>query len=448
MTSATGRRIAVVTGGSGGVGRATVQAFAEAGVRRRRTRPRSGRPGRRRQGRRGRRRTRPGHHRTDVADPDAVQRAAEQVEAELGEIDVWVNVAFSGSLAYSWDTSERGVPPDDRGHLLRTGVRHPGRAAAHAPARPRRHHQRRVRAGLPLDPAAVGLLRRQARRCRLHPVSGDRARQREEQRQAVYRPAARTEHPAVQLEPQQDGRPPDAGGTDLPAGAAREGDRLSRRAPAPQHVGGHLHRLHHPRRASRAEAARPLPRPHRHQVAAEHQGPAAAGARTCSSPRTPTPTAARTAPSTTQAHARDPWLWATMHRAPLLGGAASRGRARDPLEAGPPPQPYPRPAACRPGAGIVQAYQPIFQASSIALWPAAWPKARIAAAIAAPADRRYLREHRADRRAAVFGQRVDERLAVVGEFEDQVATVDRGVTIWTASRRPPAGRMRGVALDG
>jgi len=42
---------------------------------------------------------------TDVADADAVQRAADQVGAELGEIDVWVNVAFSGSLAFSWDTS-------------------------------------------------------------------------------------------------------------------------------------------------------------------------------------------------------------------------------------------------------------------------------------------------------------------------------------------------------
>jgi short-subunit dehydrogenase len=34
-----------------------------------------------------------------------VRRAAERVESELGEIDVWVNVAFVGSLAFSWDTS-------------------------------------------------------------------------------------------------------------------------------------------------------------------------------------------------------------------------------------------------------------------------------------------------------------------------------------------------------
>jgi len=42
---------------------------------------------------------------TDVADHEAVDRAAERVERELGEIDVWVNAAFSGALAFFWDTS-------------------------------------------------------------------------------------------------------------------------------------------------------------------------------------------------------------------------------------------------------------------------------------------------------------------------------------------------------
>ncbi|HEX5402898.1 MAG TPA: SDR family oxidoreductase [Pseudonocardiaceae bacterium] len=36
---------------------------------------------------------------TDVADSDAVQAAAEQVERELGPIDVWVNVAFTSVFA-------------------------------------------------------------------------------------------------------------------------------------------------------------------------------------------------------------------------------------------------------------------------------------------------------------------------------------------------------------
>ncbi|MCV2458170.1 SDR family NAD(P)-dependent oxidoreductase [Streptomyces sp. ICN988] len=42
---------------------------------------------------------------TDVADHAAVRQAAERVEQELGEILVGVNVAFTGSLAFFWDTS-------------------------------------------------------------------------------------------------------------------------------------------------------------------------------------------------------------------------------------------------------------------------------------------------------------------------------------------------------
>ncbi len=42
---------------------------------------------------------------TDVADHEAVESAADQIERELGEIDVWVNVAFVGALAFFWDTT-------------------------------------------------------------------------------------------------------------------------------------------------------------------------------------------------------------------------------------------------------------------------------------------------------------------------------------------------------
>lgn len=104
MTSNAGRKIAVVTGGSGGVGRAAVQAFAAAGydvaVL---ARGQAGLDGAVAdvESSGGRALGIP----TDVADDEAVRRAAEQVENDLGEIDVWVNVAFVGSLAYSWDTS-------------------------------------------------------------------------------------------------------------------------------------------------------------------------------------------------------------------------------------------------------------------------------------------------------------------------------------------------------
>jgi NAD(P)-dependent dehydrogenase (short-subunit alcohol dehydrogenase family) len=39
----------------------------------------------------------------DVADAEAVAAAAERVESELGEIDVWVNVAFSSVFAPFWE---------------------------------------------------------------------------------------------------------------------------------------------------------------------------------------------------------------------------------------------------------------------------------------------------------------------------------------------------------
>jgi NAD(P)-dependent dehydrogenase (short-subunit alcohol dehydrogenase family) len=104
MTSPAGGKVAVVTGGSGGVGRATVQQFARAGYDVAiLARGQAGVDGAVSdvQAAGGRGLGIP----TDVADHDAVQRAAERVENDLGGIDVWVNVAFVGSLAYSWDTS-------------------------------------------------------------------------------------------------------------------------------------------------------------------------------------------------------------------------------------------------------------------------------------------------------------------------------------------------------
>ncbi|HEX5496197.1 MAG TPA: SDR family oxidoreductase [Mycobacteriales bacterium] len=104
MTSKNGHKLAVVTGGTAGVGRATVQAFAAAGydvaVL---ARGQAGLDGAVADV------TAAGRHGlgipTDVADHDAVEHAADRVETELGAIDVWVNVAFAGSLAFSWDTS-------------------------------------------------------------------------------------------------------------------------------------------------------------------------------------------------------------------------------------------------------------------------------------------------------------------------------------------------------
>jgi NAD(P)-dependent dehydrogenase (short-subunit alcohol dehydrogenase family) len=104
MAGSNERKVAVVTGGTAGVGRATVRAFARQGydvaVLAR------GQAGLDAavhdvQTAGGRAIGIP----TDVADDDAVQAAARRVEQELGEIDVWVNVAFVGSLAFFWDTT-------------------------------------------------------------------------------------------------------------------------------------------------------------------------------------------------------------------------------------------------------------------------------------------------------------------------------------------------------
>jgi NAD(P)-dependent dehydrogenase (short-subunit alcohol dehydrogenase family) len=88
------REVVVVTGASGGVGRATVRAFARQGAR-------IGLVARGRAGLEGARRdveelggealVVP----ADVADPDQVEHAAAAVEEAFGPIDVWVNDAFA-----------------------------------------------------------------------------------------------------------------------------------------------------------------------------------------------------------------------------------------------------------------------------------------------------------------------------------------------------------------
>lgn len=98
------RNIAVVTGGTAGVGRAAVRRFAKAGYDVAiLARGRAGLDGAaedvRAAGGRALTVT------TDVADADAVDAAVSRIESELGEIDVWVNCAFAGALAYFWDTS-------------------------------------------------------------------------------------------------------------------------------------------------------------------------------------------------------------------------------------------------------------------------------------------------------------------------------------------------------
>ena len=91
-------RVVVVTGASGGIGRATAQLFAARGDT-------VALLARGERGLGGSRREAEAHGGTvatyavDTADAAALDEAADQIEEELGEIDVWVNVAFTSVFA-------------------------------------------------------------------------------------------------------------------------------------------------------------------------------------------------------------------------------------------------------------------------------------------------------------------------------------------------------------
>jgi NAD(P)-dependent dehydrogenase (short-subunit alcohol dehydrogenase family) len=103
-------RVVVVTGGSAGVGRATVREFAKAGADvaiLARGQERIDNAVREVEAAGSRALGIP----VDVADGGAVEAAAERIEQELGPIDVWVNNAFAGIFStfmdMSWEEYER-----------------------------------------------------------------------------------------------------------------------------------------------------------------------------------------------------------------------------------------------------------------------------------------------------------------------------------------------------
>ena len=189
-------RTVVLTGASAGVGRATAREFGRRGdkvalLARNRDALEAAAEEIRREG--GTALAIP----TDVADPSRSKPPPSASSASSGRSTSGSTTRWRRSSRRVWDIEPAEFRRVTEVTYLGAVLRHDGRAQADAPAQPRHDRRGRVGAGLPRHPAAVGLLRLQARHQGLHRVAADRAARREERRARDDGPPARAQHDAV-----------------------------------------------------------------------------------------------------------------------------------------------------------------------------------------------------------------------------------------------------------
>ena len=154
LSSSASPEVVVVTGASGGVGRAIVHAFAKRGAR---LGAGGARASRRCATSRGRCKSSGGEALilpTDVADAEQVEAAAVAAEEHFGA-DRHLDQRRHGDRVRQGGRHRAGrVQASHRGHLSGHRLRDDGGAAAHDRPRPRKDRSGRLRALLPRDPAA------------------------------------------------------------------------------------------------------------------------------------------------------------------------------------------------------------------------------------------------------------------------------------------------------
>ena len=194
-----------------------------------------------------------------------------------------------------------------------------------------------LRARPPRHPAAVGLLRRQARHVGVPRVAAHRAAPRPQQRARHVGRHARRQHAPVHLGAVPAAEEGAAGAAVLPARGRGPGGPVRRRPPpAPGLLGRHRHRRHdrrQPRRpAGCSTATSPAPGCRRSRPPRTGRPTSRPTSGTRSTART-AGTSAPTARSTTGPTPRSPQQWSSQHRRELLlagaglaAGAALRAR--------------------------------------------------------------------------------------------------------------------------